>query len=274
MAGYRIGTETLGLGDKDAHVAVKLDATGTPIWARQAGPIDLTNSAGRAITFPFNTGAAVQSATGVTYLAGTFSGSMAVGSTTLTSAGKKDLYLAKLDRDGQWEWARSAGGPEDEIVHDVAIAGVGPLVIGDFAGAAAFGPKVVTSRGGSDIFVAALDPSGAWQSVLTAGSPNPQLNEPGSDNNLESTWAIAVKDVQTIYLFGGQLNQAVFGLTTLNAGTFVAQAQVADSAIPSGTSWAWALGVSPPYTTGSPPTGPRPTSTVWGARRGASAAPW
>ena len=48
------------------------------------------------------------------YIAGIFSNPMIVGTTTLTSAGLYDIFLAKYDPSGNVIWAKSAGGAKNE----------------------------------------------------------------------------------------------------------------------------------------------------------------
>ncbi|HVA47458.1 MAG TPA: DUF4214 domain-containing protein [Pirellulales bacterium] len=103
------------------------------------------------------------------YIAGNFSngaGSPAkFGSTALVSAGGNDGYLAKLDSNGNFVWAESFGGSDDDVAYGVAADSSGNAYItGHFNGTATIGTgqnaKTLTTKTG-DILVAKFDPTGA-----------------------------------------------------------------------------------------------------------------
>ena len=51
-------------------------------------------------------------ASGNLYLAGVFSGTATFGDTSLTSGGGMDIFVAKLDSNGNFLWTKQAGGPD------------------------------------------------------------------------------------------------------------------------------------------------------------------
>ena len=235
MDGSRWESDGIGADQQNSQVVIKLDASGKPLWGRHVGPVDM-NGPGSATWPPDNLGFALEPASGTSYLAGTFSSTMKVGGTTLTSAGKKDIFVAKLDKDGQWVWATRAGGPEDEYAHHATPGFIGPVVVGDFSGTATFGDHQLTSKGGADIFVAHLDKSGTWRSAIAAGSAQ---SAPGGLRSVETALAVAAKDGGSRMLISGsQLAGASFGTTTLGAGRFLAEALTQGT--PSPASWVWA----------------------------------
>ena len=235
----QVGSDVIGADNVDSQALIKLDSSGKPLWGRHVGPVDMRGP-GTATWPPDNLGFALEPASGSSYLAGTFSGVTTAGSTTLTSAGGKDIFVAKLDKDGNWLWATRAGGPEDEYVRDAAPGFIGPVVVGDFAGTAAFGQVQLTSSGGTDIFVAHLDKSGAWIRALAAGSPQTAL--PGGMRSPETALAIASRDGSRMIVSGNQLAGTWFGSDKLAAGRFLAEATIQGSPAPG--SWVWA-GVTP-----------------------------
>lgn len=93
-----------------------------------------------------------------------------------------DLFVAKYDKDGTFEWAlggdsNSLGSTSSleegrNVVADIELDSQDyPYVIGSFSGTSLFG-EVVESKGSSDIFVASLDKDGSeafW--VSTFGTP-------------------------------------------------------------------------------------------------------
>ncbi|HQF81861.1 MAG TPA: FlgD immunoglobulin-like domain containing protein, partial [Candidatus Syntrophosphaera thermopropionivorans] len=77
-------------------------------------------------------------------------------STTLTSNGDYDIFIAKLDNCGNWLWANNAGGTSDDRGTSTAVdASRNSYVTGYFYDSATFGSTTLTSNGGYDtnIFV-------------------------------------------------------------------------------------------------------------------------
>lgn len=101
---------------------------------------------------------------------GTFTGTVSFGGAPLTTAGKADVFVAKLSPNGNAQWAVGAGGPDDDDVNDLAVDAAGDVVLGGSfaASGAAFGLTQLASAGGRDVFVAKLDPSGTllWAKVF------------------------------------------------------------------------------------------------------------
>jgi subtilisin-like proprotein convertase family protein len=93
------------------------------------------------------------------YVAGTFSGTAIFGSTTLTSAGGNDGYVAKYAPDGSLGWATRFGGTGSEAPRTIATdAGGNTYVVGNCPpGTVTFGAFSLTSGGA---FLAKLDPVG------------------------------------------------------------------------------------------------------------------
>ena len=164
VSGYFQGTATFGsttftsAGNYDVFVA-KLDASGNYEWATQAGGTDSDNGKGVSVL-----------ADGSSIVIGTFRGNATFGSTTLTSAGGSDVFVAKLDASGNYEWATQAGGTGDDYSPSVSVLADGSsIVIGTFRGNATFGNTTLTSAGSEDIFVAKLNPNGDYQWATRAG---------------------------------------------------------------------------------------------------------
>ena len=70
---------------------IKLNASGSPVWAKSFGSTGNDNGYGIAVD-----------ASGNSYTTGYFSGTMMVGSTTLTRVGTSgtDIFMIKLDASG------------------------------------------------------------------------------------------------------------------------------------------------------------------------------
>ncbi|MGH7788801.1 MAG: hypothetical protein ACRERC_18160 [Candidatus Binatia bacterium] len=84
-------------------------------------------------------------------------------------ASETEIFVASLNPDGEWRWAKRAGGEGTEAALAIAAAGDGELVaVGDFTDAAAFeNPPpnesgALTAAGGTDGFVARITDAGQW----------------------------------------------------------------------------------------------------------------
>jgi hypothetical protein len=145
-------------------------------------------------------------ATGNIYHAGTFTGTVTFGTNTLTSAGGLDLFVSKLDPDGQPLWARSVGGPGDDDANDVALGDDGTLTIcGQFSDTVSFGATTLTAQGSNDLYVARLDQTdGSFDWATRAGSASTEIQS-------EYAQSIALDDAGNVYVAGAAGGGAVFG---------------------------------------------------------------
>jgi len=96
-----------------------------------------------------------------------------LGASLVTSEGSEDAFLLKLDADGNFEWVRSWGSANGDIVNGVAVNSAGNVVVGGwFSETMDLNPGVSvdaqTSAGETDIWVAQLDANGdfAWGQVF------------------------------------------------------------------------------------------------------------
>jgi hypothetical protein len=115
-------------------------------------------------------------AAGNILVAGTFSGSLTLGSTTLTSAGPSDLFVAKYSPStGSYVWAQRAGSPDSDFLRGLAVQGGSVYIVGDFYGqTATFGSTMLTSTLGYAGYVAKLTDAGGsasftWAQLLDDG---------------------------------------------------------------------------------------------------------
>ncbi len=97
------------------------------------------------------------------YITGSFSGVVTFGSTTLTSAGSGDIFVAKYSAAGSLLWALRAGGDELDVGNGITVDNSGVYITGRFEGIANFNTpsnpasNTLISDGDSDIFVAGFD---------------------------------------------------------------------------------------------------------------------
>jgi hypothetical protein len=186
-------TTLVSQGRSDLFVA-KLSPTGSWEWALAGGGPETDNAAGIAVD-----------ATGRVFVTGSFSAQAQFGSTSLTSQGDLDVFVAQLSPQGQWQWATAAGGPGMDRACALTISHAGELLVsGQFFETAIFGSYPLTSRGSSDAFVARLTRNGEWQWATAAG---------GNEND-EAT-ALATNAAGEIYVTGYFSNTGTFGSAIL-----------------------------------------------------------
>jgi hypothetical protein len=165
VAGYftrlaSFGSFTLSAG-KAPYIQMfvaRLDRDGTFLWARTAGADSRAQ------------GVAIDAAGNCTVV-GQFQGSATLGSATLRSAGKYDLFAARLDTRGSFTWAASAGGAYSDYARGVALdGGGGAHFIGTFIDRAAFGATTLGASAAlrTQVFVARLDGTGRFTRAVTA----------------------------------------------------------------------------------------------------------
>jgi Beta-propeller repeat len=105
------------------------------------------------------------------YTVGTFNGTVdfdpsLAGTTNLVSVGYDDIFISKLDANGNFLWAKSMGGISYDYAYDMAIDGSGNVYItGSFQQTIDFDPSLtgttnLVSAGNFDIFISKLDSSG------------------------------------------------------------------------------------------------------------------
>jgi len=164
VTGFFEGTATFGSnsltssGGQDIFVA-KMDANGNWLWVIQAG--GSSEDGGNGITID---------ADGNGYLTGFFQGTATFGSYSLTSSGYGDIFVAKMDANGNWLWASKAGGSDQDEGNAITIDEAGnSYVTGSFRETATFDYYSITSSGNSDIFVAKMNTGGNWLWATTAG---------------------------------------------------------------------------------------------------------
>lgn len=148
---------TSSSGNPDVYVS-KSNAAGQIIWAVKAGG----SGSDRATSVATD-------GSGNIYITGFYYATANFGSTILTSvSGSQDGFLAKLDANGNFLWAKSFGGTLAEWGNSVTTDHNGnPIVTGQFQGTANFSGSTVTSIinpntsfSSFDVFVAKYTPAG------------------------------------------------------------------------------------------------------------------
>ncbi|WP_411767039.1 T9SS type A sorting domain-containing protein [Winogradskyella sp. A3E31] len=121
---------------------------------------------------------AVVDASGNVYIVGEFSGTVDFdpGANTVNrnSNGGLDIFVLKLDNNGNFVWIRTYGGTADEVARTVTLDDSGKVIIGGgFRNTVNFSntgtPLNRTSNGGVDAFILGLTAGGANDYILTFG---------------------------------------------------------------------------------------------------------
>jgi hypothetical protein len=192
-ADFDPGTGVLNLNSANGESVVqKFDAYGGLAWTKQF--------------VPKSTSLATDN-TGNTFLTGFFSGTQdfdpGPGVYNLTSSGYNDIFVVKLDMAGNFLWARQVGGIYDESHGYITVSNSGVVyVTGSFGYAppgviatADFDPDpavtyLLTSAGGTDGFILALDGDGKFLWVRQKGtSGNDVVGPVAADGNENIVYA-------------------------------------------------------------------------------------
>lgn len=196
------------------------------LWATASGRYNTTPASawGQAVSKKTAVDAA-----GNTYVIGSFTGIVRFDAFALASAGGNDIFVAKLDGAGNYLWAVTAGGMEDDDGFGLALDGQGRVyVTGAFRRTASFGATTLVSMGFGDMFVAQLSASnGAWGWANSGG---------GTDD--EGGRSVVVDGTGVFFTGVLHSSPAVFGSTTLVNSTPVRTVLVAK--LTAGGAWLWA----------------------------------
>ena len=110
---------------------------------------------------------------GNSYVVGSFQGTATFGSTNLSSAGGHDIFLAKLNPQGDLLWVTQAGGVNDDVGYDVSVDASGnAFITGYYVKSAKFGPTTIVNGGGFDLFVAKYSSAGQLSWVRNTPTAN------------------------------------------------------------------------------------------------------
>lgn len=145
-----IGSETFD-GGEGGSLLIKVPLAG--------GPIAWTKLLGKDNGVDYVT-VAVDSKDAIV-LTATMRGTADLGGGPLTSAGDKDVLLAKLGADGTHLWSKRFGGREPDRPTNVAVDAKDNIAIaGYYADEADFGGKKLTGKNSAEMFVARYTPAG------------------------------------------------------------------------------------------------------------------
>ncbi|MCA9161779.1 MAG: SBBP repeat-containing protein [Planctomycetales bacterium] len=160
-------------GDFDAFV-VRLTADGELTWAKALAGTGFEVAQSLAVD-----------ANGAAYVLGAYFTTIdlnpsASQSFSRTTAGDSDIFLTKLDVNGNFVWGASMGGSGADFAAAVTLdASNNVLVVGDFVGTADFDPSTATSNltsgGNRDLFIAKLTTGGTFTWARRVGAGESEL---------------------------------------------------------------------------------------------------
>lgn len=209
-------TKLNSVGDSSIFFA-KLDTSGNWLWAVQAGGLGYIEGSSIALDNEGNS-----------YIAGHFHETTKLGQTNLVSGGEMDCFVARLDVNGNWLWAKRAGGTSYDIAENIVVDNSGNILLsGSFQGVSIFGSVSLTclsEPGYPDNFVAILDASGNWIGASKSKRVKDKWYTGKADDSFGNS-----------YLTGQFSGVAKFGDITLNSGSiynqdlFIGRVSVSDS---------------------------------------------
>lgn len=170
VTGVFSGTTVIGnsslvsVGERDCFVS-KMDANGNWLWSRRLGGVQTEYVS--AIKVDANSNV---------YITGRFSSpTVYFGNISLTNTQEStiytDVFVAKINCDGDWLWAVKGGGSSMDNAWGLDLDPLGNIyVTGSIGRYASFGSYAMGNVGGQyDTFVAKLDQNGIWLWARKAG---------------------------------------------------------------------------------------------------------
>jgi hypothetical protein len=150
ITGYFRGTATFGTtimsssGGMDFFVAA-YNSSGGLQWVRRAG--STSDDYGSGIC---------TSPSGDIFATGFYNGTVSFGSTLLTSAGGRDVFVCKLDAAGNFTWSLGGGGTSDEYGRNIGYSGGRIFICGLASGTGNYGTNTLLNFGQDDVFLACI----------------------------------------------------------------------------------------------------------------------
>ncbi len=154
------------INNSDDVFIAKYDSLANLKWVKGFGLTPFTS--GRGVAVDEN---------GNIYFTGEFSGTTEFnqGGTPMpqTSNGGLDVFVASLNRNGDYRWIVPFGGPQDDRPRDLQRVGNRVFTVGDFFQTVDFGgandTNIRESRGSNDVFVHILDTNGNYVNAISYG---------------------------------------------------------------------------------------------------------
>lgn len=158
----------ISAGNEDIFVC-KLDSAGSFLWARSVGGAIFEDARTVAVDTYGNV-----------YYTGFFQGTVdfdpGSGVYYSSSSGQTDVFISKLDANGNFLWVKKFGGTSIDRSHFLTLDATGNIyTTGQFSGTVDFDPgtgnyNLTSAGGGPDIFVSKLDTNGNFKWARAMGS--------------------------------------------------------------------------------------------------------
>lgn len=210
-------------GDSLGFVA-KISNDGVWQWAQTFGGVDGERDNRIAIDQSNNV-----------YLAGGYYGTKEFGTAVVTSEGGRDVFVAKYNSNGIFQFVKTTGSPLDDRANDITVDMNNEIYItGEFRDKVAFSTDTINNNGGPsgrDIFVSRMDINGNWKWATKAGSNFG--DERGS--------GIISNNKNNIFVTGQFKGDASFGNNITLTATSPDSVQIFVAAIDTVGKWNWAL---------------------------------
>ncbi|KPK75312.1 MAG: hypothetical protein AMJ79_11610 [Phycisphaerae bacterium SM23_30] len=97
------------------------------------------------------------------------------GTDNHTSNGADDIFVTKLDGNGDYDWTVTFGGDDNDVGNDIALDSDGNVfIVGEYRNQVDFDPTeqsdIHTSNGSTDVFLTRIDADGNYEWTATLGS--------------------------------------------------------------------------------------------------------
>jgi len=171
------GTNNIASAGSSDLFVMKLNSTGDLLWARSIG--DTGSDRAHSISLDTN---------GNVYTTGQFSNTVdfdpGAGTLNLTSSGNRDIFILKLDADGDLVWAKGVGGTGEDSGNAIHVDLMGDVYsTGSFEATVDFDPGAGTvnlsSVSNGDIFVLKLDAAGDFTWANGMGGTHALFSDSG-----------------------------------------------------------------------------------------------
>ncbi|WP_247232085.1 SBBP repeat-containing protein [Telluribacter sp. SYSU D00476] len=197
-----VGATTLTSSDVSDIFIAKFNTNGEGQWVQK-----VTSIVGSFSEIDQGNGIAVDKS-GNVFVTGSFSGRATFNTTTLTSSGFTDIFIAKYNQHGQLQWVQKAGGSQNDGGNSIVTDENGDVYItGYFVDSALFGTTVFNGTGGIDVFLAKYSSNGEVQWARQGGGTGFDLG-----------FSISVDNNGYVYVTGTYSDVANFGTKSLTTG--------------------------------------------------------
>jgi hypothetical protein len=171
--GYFGDTSIVAIGPEEDYLA-KYTSEGKLLWVRKISGKASWEKDRSIATDEYNN----------IYLTGYFKKTYNFDHIQLSPKGEYDGYITKLNKDGDYIWAKALGGYANDAGYAITYVNTKLFVTGFFSDTVNFGSGEMISKGNEDIFVSCFDTSGSNLWSKSAGSVNDDRGYGiASDNN-------------------------------------------------------------------------------------------